>query len=55
MGNDNATVIVYACRVVLTVSSRLAPKNSRKGEPEMPLLVKLAGENGIEFQFGPPG
>ena len=24
------------------------------GEPELPLLVKLAPEYGIEFQFGPP-
>jgi hypothetical protein len=27
----------------------------KKGEPEMPLLVKLASEYGIEFQFGQPG
>jgi len=26
----------------------------KKGEPEMPLLVKLAAEYGIEFQSGPP-
>ena len=26
----------------------------KKGEPEMPLLVKLAAEHGIEFQSGPP-
>ena len=25
-----------------------------KGEPEMPLLVRLAAEYGIEFQSGPP-
>ena len=25
-----------------------------KGEPEMPILVKLAAEYGIEFQSGPP-
>ena len=25
-----------------------------KGEPEMPLLAKLAAEYGIEFQSGPP-
>ena len=25
----------------------------KKGEPEMPLLVKLAAEYGIEFQSGP--
>jgi len=26
----------------------------KKGEPEMPLLVKLAAEYGIEFESGPP-
>ena len=26
----------------------------KKGEPEMPLLVKLATEYGIEFESGPP-
>ena len=26
----------------------------KKGEPEMPVLVKLAAEYGIEFQSGPP-
>jgi quercetin dioxygenase-like cupin family protein len=26
----------------------------KKGEPEMPLVVKLAAEYGIEFQSGPP-
>jgi hypothetical protein len=26
----------------------------KKGEPEMPLLVKLAAKYGIEFQSGPP-
>jgi quercetin dioxygenase-like cupin family protein len=26
----------------------------KKGEPEMPLLVRLAAEYGIEFQSGPP-
>jgi hypothetical protein len=26
----------------------------KKGEPELPLLVKLAAEYGIEFQFGLP-
>jgi quercetin dioxygenase-like cupin family protein len=26
----------------------------KKGEPEMPLLVKLAAQYGIEFQSGPP-
>jgi quercetin dioxygenase-like cupin family protein len=26
----------------------------KKGEPEMPILVKLAAEYGIEFQSGPP-
>jgi hypothetical protein len=26
----------------------------KKGEPELPLLVKLAAEYGIEFQTGPP-
>jgi quercetin dioxygenase-like cupin family protein len=26
----------------------------KKGEPKMPLLVKLAAEYGIEFQSGPP-
>ena len=26
----------------------------KKGEPEMPLLVKLAAEFGIEFQSGRP-
>jgi hypothetical protein len=26
----------------------------KKGEPEIPLLVELAAEYGIEFQSGPP-
>jgi uncharacterized RmlC-like cupin family protein len=26
----------------------------KKGEPKMPLLIKLAAEYGIEFQSGPP-
>jgi hypothetical protein len=25
----------------------------KKGEPEMPLLIKVASEYGIEFQLGP--
>jgi quercetin dioxygenase-like cupin family protein len=29
-------------------------KEFKKGEPEMPILVKLAAEYGIEFQSAPP-
>jgi quercetin dioxygenase-like cupin family protein len=29
-------------------------KEFKKGEPEMPLLARLAAEYGIEFQSGPP-
>jgi len=31
-----------------------AAEEFKKGEPEMPILVKLAAKYGIEFQSGPP-
>jgi quercetin dioxygenase-like cupin family protein len=52
-GNDKLTVVVLCVPGGFDRFFAACAEEFKKGEPEMPLLVKLAGEYGIEFQFGP--
>jgi quercetin dioxygenase-like cupin family protein len=55
IGNDGVTLVV--CVVPGGGFDRFfaaCAEEFKKGEPEMPLVVKLAAEYGIEFQSGPP-
>jgi quercetin dioxygenase-like cupin family protein len=56
IGNDEGVALVV-CVVPGGFFDRFfaaCAEEFKKGEPEMPLLVKLAAEYGIEFQSGPP-
>ena len=55
IGNDEGVALVV-CVVPGGFDRFLAAcaEEFKKGEPEMPLIVKLAAEYGIEFQSSPP-
>jgi quercetin dioxygenase-like cupin family protein len=55
IGNDDGVALVV-CVVPGGFDRFFAAcaEEFKKGEPEMPLLVRLAAEYGIEFQSGPP-
>jgi hypothetical protein len=56
IGNDEGVVLVV-CVVPGSGFDHFfaaCAEEFKKGEPEMPLLVKLAAEYGIEFQSDPP-
>ena len=55
IGNDEGVALVV-CVVPGGFDRFLAAcaEEFKKGEPEMPLLVRLAAEYGIEFQSSPP-
>jgi mannose-6-phosphate isomerase-like protein (cupin superfamily) len=53
-GNGEAVVVVVCVPGGFDRFFRACADEFKKGEPEMPLLVKLAAEYGIEFQSGPP-
>jgi quercetin dioxygenase-like cupin family protein len=55
MGNDALTVVVVCVPGGFDRFFAACAEEFKNGEPELALLVKLAGEFGIEFQFGPPG
>jgi mannose-6-phosphate isomerase-like protein (cupin superfamily) len=53
---DNEGVTLVVCVVPGSGFDRFfaaCAEEFKKGEPEMPLLVRLAAEYGIEFQSGP--
>ena len=54
LGNDGLTVVVVCVPGGFDRFFAACAEEFKKGEPELPLLVKLAAEYGIEFQFGPP-
>jgi hypothetical protein len=54
MGNDNLTVVVVCVPGGFDRFFAECAEEFKNGEPELPLLVKLAAEYGIEFQIGPP-
>jgi quercetin dioxygenase-like cupin family protein len=53
-GNDNLTVVVVCVPGGFDRFFAACAEEFKKGEPAMPILVKLAAEYGIEFQIGPP-
>ena len=55
LGNDNLTVVVMCVPGGFDRFFAACAEEFKKGEPEFPVLVKLAAEYGIEFQSGPPG
>ena len=54
LGNDGLTVVVVCVPGGFDRFFAACAEEFKKGEPELPLLVKLAAEYGIEFQFGLP-
>ena len=54
LGNDGLTVVVVCVPGGFDRFFAACAEEFKKGEPELPFLVKLAAEYGIEFQFGPP-
>ena len=54
LGNDGLTVVVVCVPGGFDRFFAACAEEFKKGEPELPLLVKLAAEYGIEFQSGPP-
>jgi mannose-6-phosphate isomerase-like protein (cupin superfamily) len=55
IGKDDLTVIVICVPGGFDRFFAACAEEFKKGEPELPLLVKLAAEYGIEFQFDSPG
>jgi quercetin dioxygenase-like cupin family protein len=54
LGNDDLTVVVVCVPGGFDRFFATCAEEFKKGEPELPLLVKLAAEYGIEFQFPSP-
>src|SRR6516162_8032943 len=54
MGNDEATVVVVCVPGGFDRFFAACVEEFKKGEPEMPVLVKLAAEHGVEFLSDPP-
>ena len=52
IGNDKRSVIVVCVPGGFDRFFAACAEEFKKGEPEMPVLVRLAAEYGIEFQFG---
>ena len=52
-GNDTLIVTVLYVPGGFDRFFAACAEEFKKGEPEMPLLIKLASEYGIEFQLGP--
>jgi hypothetical protein len=53
-GNDEAAVVVVCVLGGFDRFFAACAEEFKRGEPEMPLLVKLAAEYGIELLSGPP-
>jgi len=53
LGNDNLTVIVLCVPGGFDRFFAACSEEFKNGEPEFPVIVKLAAEYGIEFQGGP--
>jgi quercetin dioxygenase-like cupin family protein len=53
VGNDKPTVVVVCVPGGFDRFFAACAEEFKKGEPELPLIVKLAAEYGIEFQMGP--
>jgi quercetin dioxygenase-like cupin family protein len=54
IGNDNLTVVVVCVPGGFDRFFAACGEEFKNGEPEFPVIVKLAAEYGIEFQTGPP-
>ena len=54
LGNDNLTVVVLCVPGGFDRFFAACAEEFKNGEPEFPVIVKLAAEYGIEFQIGPP-
>jgi quercetin dioxygenase-like cupin family protein len=54
IGNDEVALVVCLVPGGFDRFFAACAEEFKKGEPEMPPLVKLAAEYGIEFQSGPP-
>jgi quercetin dioxygenase-like cupin family protein len=54
IGNDEGAAVVVAVPGGFDRFFAACAEEFKKGEPEMPFLVKLATEYGIEFLSGPP-
>ena len=54
VGNDNLTVVVVCVPGGFDRFFVACAEEFKKGEPELPLIGKLAAEYGIELQVGPP-
>ena len=53
-GNDETVVVVVCVPGGFDRFFAACAEEFKRGEPEMPVLVKLAADYGIEFQSGPP-
>ena len=54
IGNDEGAAVVVCVPGGFDRFFAACAEEFKKGEPEMPVIVKLAAEYGIEFQSGPP-
>jgi quercetin dioxygenase-like cupin family protein len=54
IGNDEGAAVVVCVPGGFDRFFAACAEEFKEGEPEMPVLVKLAAEYGIEFQSGPP-
>ena len=54
IGNDEGAAVVVCVPGGFDRFFAACAEEFKRGEPEMPLLVKLAAEYGIEFLSGPP-
>jgi quercetin dioxygenase-like cupin family protein len=54
LGKENLTVVVLCVPGGFDRFFAACAEEFKKGEPEFPVLVKLAAQYGIEFQEGPP-
>jgi quercetin dioxygenase-like cupin family protein len=54
LGNDSLTVVVLCVPGGFDRFFAACAEEFKNGEPEFPVIVKLAAEYGIEFQIGPP-
>ena len=52
--NEGVTLVVCVVPSGFDRFFAACAEEFKKGEPKMPLLIKLAAEYGIEFQSGPP-
>jgi hypothetical protein len=53
-GNDEAAVVLVCVPGGFDRFFAACAEEFKKGGPEMPVLVKLAAQYGIEFLSGPP-